>query len=192
MTEIDIVNKALLKLGQEPIISFYDENERAKAANVIYESIRDLELSTYRWSFAIRRIALEECHNKPDFGFEKQYPLPPNFLRFLYIEGANPNDVDNYSIENNHILCNYDSPLKIIYLERVTEPELFPPYFCEVLACKLAFELCERLKQDPARKQVLMSEYQFALSNAKKTNAIQMASQRMPNSRLITARFGGY
>lgn len=190
MTDIDIVNKALLKLGQAPVTSLAEDNERAFAANCIYESVRDFVMSSYRWNFAVKRIALMPCEEKPDFGFAFKYHLPPYFLRLLSLPDAPDNATDDYSIEGGFLLTDYSAPLNVIYLAKITDTELYPVYFVETLACKLAFELCERLKQDPSRKNTLMQEYMFSISQAKKCNAIQMAAQRMPVSKLISTRFG--
>lgn len=180
MTEVEIVNKALLKLGQEIISSFEEKNERAKIANEIFENQRDILLAGHRWAFAVKRVAINEEETAPDFEWSKKYALPTDFLRLTEIYNADFRETDNYEIEGEYILCNYESPLKIKYIARIEKAEAFAPYFCEALACKLAFEFCERLKQDPSRKQTLMQEYGLAISEAKKCNVIQAATIKMP------------
>ena len=152
----DIVNRALLKLGQETVIDLTEDNERARAANALYNSVRDTLLSTYRWNFATKRVELEACELTPAFGYKYQYDLPSDFLRLISLPDAPNNACDNYEIEQQHILTDYKSPLKIIYTARVTRANLFPPYFIEALSCRLAFEMCDRLKQDISRKNTLM------------------------------------
>lgn len=186
----DIVNRALLKLGQETVIDLTEDNERARAANALYNSVRDTLLSTYRWNFATQRIVLESCVLSPAFGFKYQYDLPSDFLRLISLPDAPENARDNYAIEGQHILTDYASPLKMIYTARVTRANLFPPYFIEAFACRLAFELCDRLKQDISRKQVLMQEYDLAIREAKKSNAIQLANISLPTSEYINVRKG--
>ena len=186
----DIVNRALLKLGQETVIDLTEDNERARAANALYNSVRDTLLSTYRWAFATKRAVLEACNLTPAFGFKYQYDLPSDFLRLISLPGAPENARDNYAIEQQHILTDYASPLKVIYTSRVTRANLFPPYFIEAFACRLAFEMCDRLKQDITRKQTLMQEYDLAIREAKKSNAIQMANISLPTSEYINVRKG--
>ena len=79
----DIVNRALLRLGQETVIDLTEDNERARAANALYNSVRDTLLSTYRWNFATKRAILEACELTPAFGFKYQYDLPSDFLRLI-------------------------------------------------------------------------------------------------------------
>lgn len=186
----DIVNRALLKLGQETVIDLTEDNERARAANALYNSVRDTLLSTYRWNFATKRAILEACELTPAFGFKYQYDLPSDFLRLISLPDAPDNARDNYAIEQQHILTDYESPLKIIYTARVTRANLFPPYFIEAFSCRLAYELCDRLKQDVSRKNVLMQEYEMAIREAKKSNAIQLANISLPTSDYINVRKG--
>ena len=186
----DIVNRALLKLGQETVIDLTEDNERARAANALYNSVRDTLLSTYRWNFATKRAILEACELTPAFGFKYQYDLPSDFLRLISLPDAPDNARDNYAIEQQHILTDYKSPLKIIYTARVTRANLFPPYFIEAFACLLAYELCDRLKQDVSRKNVLMQEYEMTIREAKKSNAIQLANISLPTSDYINVRKG--
>ena len=186
----DIVNRALLKLGQETVIDLTEDNERARAANALYASVRDTLLSTYRWNFATKRAILEACDLTPAFGFKYQYDLPSDFLRLISLPDAPNNARDNYAIEQQHILTDYESPLKIIYTSRVTRANLFPPYFIEAFSCRLAYEMCDRLKQDITRKNALMQEYELAIREAKKSNAIQLANISLPTSEYITVRKG--
>lgn len=190
MTDIEIINKALLKLGQEPIVALTDTNERAILASAIFASVRDMLITSYRWAFATKRTVIEAEENEPAFGWKKKYALPEDFLRLSEICNADFRETDNYEIEGGYILCNYVGPLKIKYLAKITTSGIFPVYFCEALACKLAFEFCERLKQDQSRKQMLMQEFMFAISEAKKCNAIQLATVGLPRGSYNDIREG--
>lgn len=190
MTKEDIVNKALLKLGQETITNITDNNERAKIANKIFDSVKDSVICAHRWAFATKRASISADETALAFGWKYRYALPQDFLRLNEICNSDPRETDNYEIEGGFILCDYATPLKIKYLASIDTPATFPPYFCEALACKLAFEFCERLKQDQSRKQMLMQEYGLAISEAKKCNAIQQATIKMPRGSLIDVRAG--
>lgn len=190
MTDTDIINRALMKLGQDGIASLSEDNERARAAAAVYDSVRDSELAAYRWCFAAKRAAIAECEEKPPFGFARQFALPDDFLRLIALPDAPENAADDYAIEGLHLLTDYPSPLKMLYIARISSPQFFPPPFAEALACRLAAELCERLTQDSQRKQLLMAEYAQAISTAKRCSAIQMAAQRPPEGIFIEARRG--
>lgn len=179
ITDLEVANKALLKLGQRPIDSFDEQNEAARTVKAIYSSVRDAEISVYRWNFAVRRAVLPQDKEAPAFGYKAAYTLPTDFLRLEAVCGLTSQSRNAWTIENNKILTDLKGPLKIIYLSRQLSTVSWPPYFVEAFACRLAFELCERLRQDPARKNILMQEYQLHIQNAKRANAIQLPAQAL-------------
>ncbi len=176
--DLKIVNKALSKLGVREIASISDDEEAARVADSVYETTRDFELSTYQWAFAIKRDSLTADEATPAFGFNFQYSLPEDFLRLEGIYNPGGFDCDAYEIEGNKILTDIQGPLLIRYLTNDISDLNWPPYFTEALACRLAYEMCERLKQDPQRKNLLMQEYQLVIASAKRANAIQLAIKR--------------
>ncbi|MBE6421363.1 MAG: hypothetical protein E7027_04440 [Elusimicrobium sp.] len=190
LTEVEIANKALGKLGIRPISSLDDQEESARVAKAMFGTVRDYELSIYRWLFALKRTLLAKDAQAPAFGYENQYSLPPDFLRLEMVEGKPANLKDSYLIEGNKILTDLPAPLKIIYISREVEMVKWPPFFVEAFACKLAYEMCERLKQDPSRKNTLLTEYQLIIRDAKRANAIQLPAQALPATELEIAQYG--
>ena len=155
----------------------------------MFGTVRDYELSVYRWLFALKRVALAKDGVAPAFGYKNQYSLPPDFLRLEFVErplGFH----DAYLLEGNKILTDLPAPLKIIYISRQVELVKWPPFFVEAFACKLAYEMCERLKQDPSRKSTLLAEYQLIIRDAKRANAIQLPAQALPMTELEEAQYG--
>lgn len=175
ITDLEAANRALLKLGQREITSFDAQEEAARACKTLYGSVLDAELSTYRWTFAVKRAELAKDALPPAFGFKNQFTLPDDFLRLCEIYQLPIQARDAYALEGNKILTDLGAPLQIIYISRALDTVKWPPYFVEVFVCRLAYGLCERLKQDPSRKQILMQEYQLAVQAAKRSNAIQTA-----------------
>lgn len=189
ITEIEITNKALAKLGIRPIASLEDKEETARVAKLLFGTVLDYELSIYRWLFALKRTALAKDATAPAFGYKNQYSLPPDFLRLESVE--KPLGMkDAYLVEGDKILTDLEAPLKIIYISRKVDYVKWPPFFVEAFACKLAYEMCERLKQDPSRKQTLMVEYQTIIRDAKRANAIQLPAQSLAMTELEEAQYG--
>ncbi len=179
ITNLQIVNKALAKLGLREIDDLNGQEESARVANNLFGSVRDYELATYPWAFAIKRASLPALADTPAFGYKFQYALPEDFLR---LEGIYNQDIlgrDAYDLEGNTILTNLKAPLLIRYISRNLDQTKWPPYFVEAFACRLAYEMCERLKQDPSRKNTLMQEYQLVIAAAKRSNAIQLAIKEL-------------
>ena len=199
MDRLDIINKALLKIGQTPVKDLSDQDNKLACALAIYDSVRNTEQASYRWTFCTKRFSLKPLaiHNdetgeytivKPAFGYAYQYILPKGFLRLIEIYGHRQMD---YTIEDGKLLTNTDGPLNIIALCEEDVDRKLPPAFVEVFACKLAIELTRRIQQDSSLKAELRQEYYYALSVAKKTDAIQRATDRIPDGDWVDVRFGG-
>lgn len=175
ITDLQIANKALTKLGLPTIQSFDSQEEAARLAGAIFGTVRDFELATYPWAFAIKRTELPALAESPAFGYKFQYALPADFLRLEGIYNCGGADKNAYELEGNNLLTDIGAPLQIRYISRELDQIKWPPYFVEAVATKLAYEMCERLKQDPQRKSVLWQEYQAIIGAAKRCNAIQLA-----------------
>ena len=177
---VDIVNRALSKLGDMRISSLDDGSKSAAVAASMFEIIRDAEITAHCWHFAKTRSKLPAEAEKPVFGWSWQYLLPSDCLRVLeagpwpqaltdsYVGG----DSRSFVLEGQRLLSNLGPTLELIYLKRMSDAGLFPPSFIEVLACKLAVEMAESLTGSNSKRELAWNEYERALKLAKRLNAI--------------------
>jgi len=113
-SKIDIINRALTKIGQNRIASLDDDDERAVVAASIFDMVRDAELMAHSWSFAKRRTLLTPETTRPAWGWQYQFLIPPFCLRILeagpwpHAAMGSPIISENrpFVIENNRILTN--------------------------------------------------------------------------------------
>src|SRR6266704_7210343 len=84
-SEVDIVNLAMVQLGQSRITTMLDTSKAAKSANAIFALERDRELRSHIWNFAVKRVQLAASTVRPAFGFQSQYPLPADYLRAIAV-----------------------------------------------------------------------------------------------------------
>ena len=75
-TAVQVVNEALIELGQDPIASLAGTDEVSVACNTVYGDTRDGVLLLYPWKFATYQIGMPESVNPPVFKWGHQYPLP--------------------------------------------------------------------------------------------------------------------
>ena len=177
---VDIVNRALTKLGDERISSLSDGTKAAAVASSLYEMVRDRELAAHSWNFAKARKKLAALADKPAFGWDWQYLLPADYLRLLEAGPWPQADMSGYVggdhrpsvVEGQHILAHQGPVMNLVYLRKVEDPGLFPPIFIEALACKLAVEMAESLAGSNSKRQLAWDEYQMAVAEAKRINAI--------------------
>lgn len=159
LTRTNIVNLALVKLGPGGgFITDYagDQSVQGTTARLVYEPMRDLVIEAHPWRFARARAQLAADSAAPTWGFEKQYTLPPDFLRLLSIEGAEL----EYEVEGGFLLCNEAGPLNIRYLKRVTDEALFTPSYVTALATRIAAELAPTITQSSSKRTDLLTEFE--------------------------------
>lgn len=187
--EVKIGNITLSKLGQ-PSVSAGDGSTALGYIEEVFAHHRDVELATNLWGFAIERTIIAAAETAPAFGWAYKYALPADYLRFVELPDLAVDDIPGREIEGGYILTDLASPIKLRYMKKQTDPTKWPIEFADVMACKLAFELCEKFKQDQARKNTLMQEYSLALGRAKKTNALQMPARILVKGRWVAAHNG--
>lgn len=198
-SEVSIANRALLKLGATRINSFDEDSVAASSINAIYQSIRDTECRAYVWRFLLARAELPALDSTPDFGYSYQYQEPTDCLRLIQVGEYYVANLNNYvvksdasfSLEGNLILTNIAAPLKIRYLRRVTDTTVFDPNFVEMLACKLATELCEIVTNSASKRQLLTAEYKEARQTALRSNSLEVASESLPDNSWVLSRLPG-
>jgi hypothetical protein len=165
-SEVQIVNNALIKIGASAILSLTENSEAARAANVIYEQVRDASIRDHIWNFAVTRVELAQSATAPAFEFAYQYQLPSDCLRVLQMESSSM----VFKIEGRKLLTD-EGTAKILYLSRVEDVNLFDPMFVEALSARLAAELAITLAESNSLYQNMMEMYQRKLGDARSVDA---------------------
>lgn len=197
-SEVEIVNSALIKIGEETINALTENKRSARLANRLYATKRDALQRMYRWNFTIARATLAPESTTPDFGFENKFMLPADNIAFLGIYDADElqsnytSAVARYKIEGNFILADGDT-LEIFYRQRVTDTTKFDALFVEALAWFLAADLAYALSTGPERARDASRQFQEAIRQAKLADAIEtqpevMVANDWIDSRSVTGR----
>jgi len=187
-SEVDICNRALQKLGAKRITSLSEDSVNGRACNSAYEIIRDAELRAHPWNFSIQRSELAADATSPDWGRANAYQLPSDFIRLLEDYPEDNSNSKDWQIEGRKIYSDDDDPIYIRYIARVEDTSAYDSLFIEALAAKLAFELCEELTQSNTKKEGLRSDYEQAIRQAKRANAIENIAAEPPQDTWITVR----
>ena len=190
VTEIDVINKALLLLGDRQITDRTENSERAKIMDAIYDNVRDKLLRECQWNFATTQKSIaQDASYTVVFSeeFDAAHHLPADFLYMVRVEG----DVQ-YKMLDNRILVNEVSDgaaLKIEYVKRVTDMSVADPFFVDALAYRLAYEACERITQSNTKKSDLAAEYELSITRAKRHNGQEDFPQDTVEDEWLTARY---
>ena len=163
---VQIVNNALVKIGANAILTLTEDSEAARAANLIYEQIRDACIRDHVWNFAVNRVELAQNSTAPAFEFSYQYNLPSDCLRVLQMQDMST----LYKIEGGKLLTD-DGTAKILYLARVEDVNLFDAMFVEAFSARLAAELSVTLSESNTLYSNMMEMYQRKISDARSMDA---------------------
>jgi len=182
---IDVCNRALDKLGQDPITSLDDGNKSANLCKRTWPIIRDRALRAYPWNFAVKRVATAPSTETPSWGFKYNHPIPTDFLRLIEIRDLRSTD---YQVEGNNISA-YDSVLYIRYIYRVEDPNQYDSLFISAVAALLAAEMSESFTQSNPKAQKAWGEYDAAMMEARRADAQENPVVLIEEDSWINARY---
>ena len=171
---VQIINNALIKIGASAILTLTENSESARAANLIYEQVRDASIRDHVWNFAIRRVELAQNSTAPAFEFSYQYNLPSDCLRVLQMEDMGM----YYKIEGGKLLTD-EGTAKILYLSRVEDVNLFDALFVEALSARIAAELSVTLSESNTLYSNMMEMYQRKIADARSMDAQESGYQEL-------------
>lgn len=184
MSQLDICNSALIKLGAEPIDDLSENTKAAKLCASQYPRIKARVLKNHPWKFAVKRDTLTANGNVPIYEYEQEFDLPADMIRLLGIEDG---DFLRFQLEGTKLLANVQE-INIKYIHDVDEADM-PQDFQEVLAYGLAKEICYALVQEAGYKEMLDAEYEKYLREARSWNAQQGTPQDLKDDEWLFARY---
>lgn len=170
-TKIDLCSMALLKLGEKPIQSLCEDSAAARLARTLFDPTLDTLLSVFPWRFATKTLVLNKTS-------ENDFIIPNDVLRILKCNGQ---------IIGNKIKAT-TSTLEILAIIK-TEPEMFPGYFANLLATKLAVEFCIPLIGDANVFKMMTALYESEYQSAKFIDSTTSAQSKISDFSLIDSRF---
>ncbi len=205
VSNVDICNRALQKLGAPRISTLNDSNPSARAVKLAYDIVRRSELRKRVWNFSIMRASLAADSPAPTWGRQNSFTLPSDFIRLAesYPESLT-NDINvigvtvaftaqftgqkDWVLEKNKIVTNDSDPLQIRYVQDITDTTLFDPIFSEALSTAIAFEIAEELTQSNTKKTALGQHYMSLIEEAKSANSIEVAPADPPPDTYLACR----
>lgn len=126
MSNLSLINEALVRIGVNPLASFDDLSAQALTASNIYDETRDRCLSEHPWSFALKEEALSkltEGSYTPNFlQYEHAFQLPVDALRVLGFW-----DRSRFMIAGDRIYSDSDVA-DLLYIHRCEAPSWSAPF----------------------------------------------------------------
>jgi hypothetical protein len=176
-TKLEIVNLALIELGENPVNTFDVANDIVQSMSVMYDSLADVELGNHIWHFALKWETLIEAPGSPPIKlYRHQYYLPAD-----YIQAYDTYPWGDYNIATGNLVYSNNRPgWQWQYVAKVNEQE-FPVYFADYLAAALAARCAMLVTQNgqiamDAAKNAMARGIQAKVRDAKAVPSRQVRS----------------
>lgn len=161
-SEVDICNGALTMIGDNTITSLTEGTTRSVVCAQHYHKSRNALLRGYPWNFAMKREALAQLVETPEWGFAYYYQLPTDSVRVWKI---NHDQKVAWRREGDRIATDLES-LDILYISKVTDPNKFDELFIDALTVRLASKICFPLTAKRTLASDLFTLYKDMLAEA--------------------------
>ncbi|MBR4356232.1 MAG: hypothetical protein IKP96_06705 [Elusimicrobiaceae bacterium] len=177
ISKISICNLALAQLGQSPILSLEQENEKARRLKLFYEPVRDEVLRTHNWAFAgvCEPLSLIEEQADSQGRFVYKYPSDSLFIRRVFTAGC-PRMVFQEFFRRDLSCRVLVIPAKQAYAEytrRIIDENLFDAAFIKSFSLALACDLAVALTADSQLAAQLLQKYTISLEEARRSNSAE-------------------
>jgi hypothetical protein len=194
----EVINRALIKIGANTIASPDEASEQARKALLVFQTTAQNEMRRQAWNFAKRRAVLAPLATATGGDdFDNSYNLPSDCLRLITLNGnwvfssireVAYGSAPYYAIEGRTLQTD-DTAASIVYVADVSgDVSFWDAAFVEVMACRLALELVQAITKNQSLKQSLKQDYAEALKEAKRTNAIELPAQSIPDDSWVLTR----
>ena len=203
LSQVDIVNSALIKIGEKPIMSMDDNNSRAQAARYLFPIVSRKLLALHDWSCAKRTVKLMQLTSVPagiNFAYAYQLPRYPECLtvRGISLDGQkfvntdayyntynNPKE-STYLIEGDKLYSDLES-VYITYTAFIDVSQMDMKVI-EVLEWAMASELAYNITSSSSNVAMLRDEYRRALRKSAFRNGLEKQPMQ-PEGDSVRVRF---
>ncbi len=200
--KLKVYNKALYKLGSRKLASITENREPRRVLDEIWGAADDMlswALEIGDWNFATRIVELSYSPSvEPSFGHRRAFDIPTDMRKLTSLAAdeffTRPMTAREYQIAGPYWLADVDA----LYAKYVSDDPSYgfnsaawSEQFCELLACKLAMQACERITNSRTKKQEIAAELRQAMAYAKSSDAMAEGSKSLPQGSWLRAR-GGY
>ncbi len=183
-SQVEIANRALLKVGATRINSMQDNKTEAVVINEYYELAYQWMLAQYPWSFAMKVEALSRIPEAPLEDYAFAYELPQNYI---WVQRVYPNS--NFKIMGTQLWTN-EKQISVKFIERADEA-IIPAYFEQAFMVYLASLIAVPLTENVQKEMSLVAQATQHLKKAKSLNAQQQPQDGFQDFPVYNSRFGG-
>lgn len=164
VSELAVVNDALVRVGAETVPSFEDATAQALAVSTIYAHVRRRLLADHFWNFSLRsvippQLVLTSVQRRLLFG-QYVYQMPADTLRVVGLESFSDFQLSADQLYTDDLLvavsATNPNPPGVVYVADVA-PSFWSPWFDELIVLELAAAFAIAITDQTGREAVYRS-----------------------------------
>jgi len=183
---VSICSNALLLLGDSPISSFDEANDRTRAVSNLYSYKRNRVLRLHPWNCASKRVVLSPDVDAPPFDWSYQFTLPDDWLRNISV--GLKGSTDDFLIENKKILMNTNI-CRLRYIWRNNAEETWDALLVDVMTQVMVAALTYTITKSTAKQATEEEIVKAALKLARNVDGQESAPETLGDSPLLGNRY---
>lgn len=198
----DILNMALVNLGQDVIATVEEISKEANTLRIHYDNALKDVLRDYDWGFAKRQITAAELPEAPLL-FAHAYAYPTDCAKARRVmRGFQTGGVAKVAARQSiifevgrssdgkqkAILTNCPPPAILEYTTANIQPSELDPKFVTAFSWRLSAAIAFGILNDPSAAQNALQFYSAALSDAKGSDADEGRLPRLPDGAFLQSR----
>ncbi len=122
-------------------------------------------------------------------GFLRQAPDDPKAGAVAYLGGPTGNMYKDYEFEGNYIVTREGTALNLRFVADITVVHKMDDMFCEGLAARIGYEVCEEITQSTDKQRSCSAAYGKFMEEARTVNGIEIGPVEPADDEFIQVRY---
>lgn len=122
------------------------------------------------------------------YGYLREAPQDPRAGSLRALGASTSLIYTDWRYEGPYIVSAAVDPIIYRFVADWTDVSTMDPMFCEGLAARIGYEICEPITQSTAKMQMLTAEYKLCMSEARLVNGIETGPTEPPEDDYISCR----
>lgn len=190
MTNLDVINRALVLIGVEPIGSTADHSKAARIMSGLLPNTKRAVLNEFPFTFTLRIEPLGRASGSVA-GYSNVFAKPSNALNICRVYSGDAFHAPvEFRVVNNLIAANISSG-SVEYTVYVDDVNSWPQHIQECLATRLASDAATSLTGNPQLATVLLQKYMTLANHAAQTSVNEENIPPIRTADYLTTRTSG-
>lgn len=121
-------------------------------------------------------------------GYLREAPQDPKAGSTSFLGAPTGRQYDDWNFQDNFFITMENRPIVFRFVADINDVSKMDPMFCEGLACRIGWEVCEALTQSTEKITICTNIYKTIMGEARAVNGIESAPDEPPLDDYIACR----